>query len=64
MFKFVNSMKADFISATCKYTISAVVMAAAVASCSSAILGTESFTSFFAKKVYEQMVALIQGRSL
>jgi len=33
-------------------------------SISSAILGTERFTSAFARKVYEQMVALIQSRSL
>jgi len=39
-------------------------MAAAMTSCSSAILGIEMFTSAFAKKVYEQMVALIQSRSL
>jgi len=32
--------------------------------CSSAILGMERFTSAFAKKVYEQMVALIQSRRL
>jgi len=32
--------------------------------CSSAILGIEKFTSAFAGKVYEQMVALIQSRSL
>jgi len=30
-------------------------------SCSSAILGIERFTSAFARKVYEQMVALIQS---
>jgi len=39
-------------------------MAAAMTSCSSAILGIERFTSAYAKKVYEQMMALIQGRSL
>jgi len=39
-------------------------MAAAMTSISSAILGTERFTSAFARKVYEQMVALIQSRSL
>jgi len=33
-------------------------------SCTSAILGIERFTSAFAGKVYEQMVALIQSRSL
>jgi len=51
-------------SATWKYTISEIVIAAAMASCSSAILGIESFTSAFARKVYEQMVAMIQSRSL
>jgi len=51
-------------SATCKYSISAIVMAAAMTSCSSAILGIERFTSAFARKVYEQMVAMIQSRSL
>jgi len=39
-------------------------MAAAMTSCSSAILGIDRFTSAFAGKVYEQMVALIQNRSL
>jgi len=49
----------------CKYCItSVIVMAAAMSSCSSAILGIERFTSAFARKVYEQMVALIQSRSL
>jgi len=33
-------------------------------SCSSVILGIERFTSAFARKVYEEMVALIQSRSL
>ena len=48
-----------------KYSIrSAVVMADAMTSCSSAILGIERYTSSFASKVYEQMVALIQSRSL
>jgi len=39
-------------------------MAAAMISCSSAILGIERFTCVFERKVYEQMVALIQSRSL
>jgi len=39
-------------------------MAAAMTYCSSAILGIERFTGAFARKVYEQMVALIQSRSL
>jgi len=51
-------------SEACKYSISAIVMAAAMSSCSSAILGIERLTSAFARKVYEQMVALIQSRSL
>jgi len=53
------------ISEACKYSIrSAIVMAAAMTSSSSATLGIERFTSAFARKVYEQMVALIQSRSL
>jgi len=47
-------------SEACKYSISAIVMAAAMTSCSSATLGIERFTSAFARKVYEQMMALIQ----
>jgi len=43
---------------------SAVVMAAAMTSCSSAVLGIERFTSAYARQVYEQMMALIQSRSL
>ena len=39
-------------------------MAAAMNSSSGATLGNERFTSAFAGKVYEQMVALIQSRSL
>jgi len=39
-------------------------MADAMTSCSSAILGIERFSSAFARKVYEQMVALILSRSL
>jgi len=35
-------------------------MAAAMTSCSRAILGIERLTSAFARKVYEQMVALMQ----
>jgi len=42
-----------FTSEACKYSISAIVMAAAMTSCSSAILGIERFTSAFARKVYE-----------
>jgi len=49
-------------SEACKYTI-AIVMAA-MNSCSSVTLGIERFTSAFARNVYEQMVALIQSRSL
>ena len=38
----------------CKYSITrAIVMAAAMTSCSSAILGIERFTSAFARKIYE-----------
>jgi len=44
--------------------MTSVVMATAMTSCSSAILGIERFTSAFARKVYEQKVALIQSRSL
>jgi len=51
-------------SETCNYSISAIVMATAMTSCSCAILGIERFTSAFARKVYEQMVALLQSRSL
>jgi len=39
-------------------------MADAMTSCSSAILGIERFTGAFARKVHEQMLALIQSRSL
>ena len=35
-------------------------MAAAMDSCSRAILGIERLTNAFARKVYEQMVALMQ----
>jgi len=51
----------------CKYNRkSAVVMAVAMTSCSSAILGIERFTSAYARQVYEQlqMMAMIQSRSL
>jgi len=51
-------------SEACKHSICAIVMAPAMISCSSAILSIERFTSAFARKVYEQMVALIQSRSL
>jgi len=51
-------------SEACKYSINAIVMAAAMTSSSSATLGIERFTSAFARKVYEHMVALIQSRSL
>jgi len=45
-----------------KYSVrSAIVMAAAMTSCSSAILGIERFTNAFARKVYEEMVALVQS---
>jgi len=50
-------------SEACKYSISAIAMAAATTSCSSAILGIERFAGAFAGKVYEQM-ALSQSRSL
>jgi len=40
-------------SAARKYPISAIVMAAAMTSCLSAILGIERFTSAFARKIYE-----------
>ena len=39
-------------------------MAPAMTSSSSATLGIERFTSSFARKVYEQMMPLIQSRSL
>jgi len=39
-------------------------MVAAMTSCSSAILDIERCTSAFARMVYEQMVTLIQRRSL
>ena len=39
-------------------------MAAAMTSCSSAILAIERFTSAYARNVYEQMMALIQSGSL
>jgi len=52
-------------SEACKCSIrNAVVMSAAMTSTSSATLGIERFTCTFAGKVYEQMVALIQSRSL
>ena len=47
-----------------KYSISPIVMAAAMTSCSSETLGIERLTSAFARKVYEQMVALVESRSL
>jgi len=53
-----------YTSEACKYSItSAVVMEATMTSCSSAILGVETFTSAYARQVYEQMMALIQSRS-
>ena len=45
-------------------TTSATVMAAAMTSSSSAVLSIERFTSAFARMVDEQMIALIQSRSL
>jgi len=51
-------------SETCKCNVSAIVLAAAMTSCTSAILGIERLTSAFARKVYEQMVALMQCKSL
>jgi len=63
-------------SEACKYSIrSAIVMSAAMTSsqlhywlkkacCRSCACSIERFTSAFAGKVYEQMVALIQSRSL
>jgi len=48
-------------SEVCKHSICAIVMAAAIIY---AILGSERFTGAFARKVYEQMVALIQCRSV
>jgi len=41
-------------SEACKYSISTIVMAAAMTSCSSAILGIERFTSDFARMIYER----------
>jgi len=44
------------LSEACKYSItSAVVMAAAMNSCSSSILGIERFASAYARQVFEQM---------
>ena len=40
-------------SEACKHSISAIVMAAAMTSCSSAILGIERLTSALARKIYE-----------
>jgi len=41
-------------SEACKCSVrSAIVMVAAIASCSSAILGIERFTSTLARKIYE-----------
>jgi len=40
-------------SEACKYNISAIVMAAAMTTCSSAILGIERFTSAFARMIYQ-----------
>jgi len=40
-------------SEACRYSISAIIMAAAMTSCSSAILGIERFTSAVARKIYE-----------
>jgi len=51
-------------SEACKYSISAIVIVAAMTSSSSATFGIERLTSAFARKAYEQMVALIQSRSL
>jgi len=51
-------------SEACKCSISEIVLAAAMTSCSSATLGIDIFTNAFARQVYEQMVALIQSRSL
>jgi len=52
-------------SEACKNNITnAIAMAAAMTSCSSAILGIGRFTSALARKVYEQMVALIHSGSL
>ena len=51
-------------SEACKYCISAIVVAATMTSSSSATLGIERFTSAFERKIYDQMVALIQSRSL
>jgi len=48
-------------SEACKCSISAIVMAAAMTSCSSAIMSIERYTSAFARKVFEQVVALIRG---
>ena len=42
-----------FTSEACKYSISANVVAAAMASCSSAMFGIERFTSAFARRIYE-----------
>jgi len=41
-------------SEACKHSISAIVMAAALTSCSSAVLFIEIFTSAFTRKIYEQ----------
>jgi len=52
-------------SEACKYSIRAIVMAAAMTSCSSAILGIERFTSTFARTIYEHWSTVkIQTRNL
>jgi len=62
---FVGFRGGRSLSEACKYSItSAVVTAAAMTSCSSAVLGIERFTSAYARQVYEQMMALIESRSL
>jgi len=54
-----------YTSQVCKYrTTSAVVMAAAMTSCPSTTLGIDRLTSAYARQVNEQMMALIQSRSL
>jgi len=40
-------------SEACKYSISAIVMAAAMTTCSRAVMGSERFTVAFVRKIYE-----------
>jgi len=51
-------------SEACKYSISAIVMAAAMTTCSRAVMGSERFTVAFVRKIYEHWSKVkIQTRS-